>query len=74
MSMRPEEVLREFPQFRWRPGPVTDWIDMEFLISRIDNPQIRNQLIVLRLETAAQIMTTMADAAKKAAGLISSQR
>jgi hypothetical protein len=77
MSQRPEDLLRELPsQFRWphRPGPMTDYIDMEFLISQVENPQLRNQLTILRLETASQILRTMADAAQKAAGLIGSQR
>jgi hypothetical protein len=72
MAERPEALRRELPaQFAWRPRPLTwDPIDMEFVINQIDNPQIRNQIIGLRLEAYAQSLRIAADAAQKAAGLI----
>jgi hypothetical protein len=45
---------------------------MEWLIRLIDDPALRNQLIVLRLEATAQVMRIAADTNQKAAGLISS--
>jgi hypothetical protein len=73
----PDDVLRDLPaQLRWwpgpGPGPATDRIDMEWLIRLIDDPALRNQLIVLRLEATAQVMRIAADTNQKAAGLISS--
>jgi len=73
MAKRPEALARELPaQFMWRPRPLTwDPIDMEFIIDQIENPQIRNQVIGLRLEAISQTLRIAADAAQKAAGLIS---
>jgi hypothetical protein len=74
MTFRPEELRAELPSLlRWKPGPATDFIDMEWLISHIDNQKLRDQLMVIKLEAAAQILTTQAEAAQKAAGLIAGQ-
>ena len=75
MSVRPEEIARELPpEFRFIPRPHTDPFDMEFLLRNIENAQLRNQLIATRLETAAQVLRTLAEGAQKAAGLISGGR
>jgi hypothetical protein len=46
---------------------VTDWIDMEFLISEIESAALRNQLIAVRFETTAEVYQAMAAGAAKAA-------
>jgi hypothetical protein len=76
MADRPVDILKELPlAFQWRPRPITwDPIDMEFIISRVDDPQVQKQLIQLRLETISQVLRLTADATQKAAGMIGEQR
>jgi hypothetical protein len=69
-----EDTVAAFPSFwKWRPGPVTDWIDMEFILEEID-PAVRTQLVANRLETVAAVHKNIADGAKKAAGIIAAAR
>ena len=66
----PADEIATLPSFwRWRPGPVTDWIDMEFILEEI-NPSVRTQLVANRLETLAAVHRNIADGAKKAAGIV----
>jgi hypothetical protein len=70
----PDENLPNLPGFlRWqRPGPIGDPIDMEFLISEIENEELRNRLIAVALQTSAQVHAALAEGAKQAAGLFAS--
>lgn len=69
-----DETIAALPSlWKWRPGPATDMIDMEFILQEID-PSIRTQLVVNRLETFAAVHRNIADGAKKAAGIIAGAR
>lgn len=71
MSQRPEDVLAALPpQFRFRPRPITDPIDMEFLIQNVTDPKLRNQLMAVRLETTAKILNNIAEGAQQAASML----
>lgn len=71
MSQRPEDVLAALPpQFRFRPRPITDPIDMEFLIQNVTDPQLRNQLMAVKLETTAKVHANIAEGAQQAAKLL----
>jgi hypothetical protein len=74
MATGVEDAAAAFPTYwKWRPGPVTDWIDMEFFLEEID-PAARTQLIANRLETVAAVHRNIADGAKKAAGIVAAAR
>jgi hypothetical protein len=65
-----DETIAAFPSFwKWRPGPITDWVDMEFILEEIDQ-SVRTQLVANRLETVAAVHRNIADGAKKAAGIV----
>jgi hypothetical protein len=66
---KPEEFSSLPNPWRWRPGPVTDWIDMEFILEEIE-VSARTQLIATRLETIAAVHRTLAEGAAKAAQII----
>jgi hypothetical protein len=69
-----EDLVAQLPAFfKWRPGPVTDWIDMELVLEEID-PATRTQLVANRLETLAAVHKNIADGAKKAAGIVAGAR
>jgi hypothetical protein len=71
MSKPEDERIASLPAaWRWRPGVVTDPIDMGFIPEEID-VNIRVQLIATRLETAAAVYRSIAEGAAKAAGIIS---
>ena len=68
---KPELPISELPtRLKWRPGPMTDWIDMEFVIQEIE-AGIRNQVIAAQFETLANVHRTLADGAAKVANIIS---
>ena len=71
-NMRPEErILEVSPLWKWGGrGPITDPIDMEFRLG----DQIRNQITVVRLETAASIYRALADGFAKSAQIVGSQK
>ena len=72
----PEERLRglQLPTaWKWRPGPVTDWIDMVHILEDFDFG-VRSQVIAAGLETIAAVHQNIADGAKKAAGIIAQAR
>jgi hypothetical protein len=74
MAKGVEDAVAALPSFwKWRPGPVTDWIDMEFILEDID-PAIRTQLVANRLETVAAVHRNIADGAKKAASIVAAAR
>jgi len=67
---KPEHPTAELPPwFKWRPGPVTDSIDMEYVLQELD-PGIRTQVIAARFETVAAMHRTLAEGAAKVAGII----
>jgi hypothetical protein len=67
---KPEHNIAELPSaFRWKPGPVTDWIDMEFVLQEID-PGLRTQVIAARFETVAAVHRNLAEGATKIAGIL----
>jgi hypothetical protein len=67
---RPEPPLAELPpRLRWRPGPITDWIDMEFVLQEVEGG-IRNQVIASQFETLAAVHRTLAEGAAKIASIV----
>jgi hypothetical protein len=69
-TMPKQEEFAALPgPWRWRPGPVTDWIDMEFILEEID-VSARTQLVATRLDTIAAVHRTLAEGAAKAAQII----
>jgi hypothetical protein len=64
---RPE---RELPsQLRFRPIPVGDWIDMEFVLQEVEQA-IRGEILAAGLETMANVHKNLADGAAKMANII----
>lgn len=68
----PEERIREIaPLWRWGGrGPITDPIDMEYKLE----DQIRNQLTVVRLETAASLYRALSDGFSKSAEIMQGRK
>ena len=67
---KPELPIAELPaRLKWRPGPITDWIDMEFVLQEIE-AGLRNQVIAAQFETLANVHRTLADGATKVANII----
>ena len=63
----PEDFIRELPfPWRFRPGPATDYIDMEFVLRDID-PGIRNRVVAARLDAIARVHGNIADMHKNIA-------
>ena len=67
---KPESISELPSAFRWKPGPITDWIDMEFVLQEID-PALRTQVIAARFETVAAVHRNLAEGAAKVAGILS---
>jgi hypothetical protein len=64
---RPE---RELPhQLRFRPVPIGDWIDMEFVLQEVEEG-IRGEILAAGLETMANVHRNLADGATKMANII----
>lgn len=53
-------------QFRFRPGPATDPIWMEFILDQVD-PAARSKLVSIRLNTVAKVFGAIAEGAAQAA-------
>lgn len=73
MRENPEELIgRIAPGWGWHrpPGIHTDPIGMEYAIGEMD-PDVRSQLRVVRLQAHAKIHQTVAEAASKAAEILS---
>jgi hypothetical protein len=69
-----ERFERALPNvWGWRPGPVTDWIDMEFIFDELE-ANVRAQLIAVRLETMSAVHRTLAEGAAKAAKIVAGAR
>jgi hypothetical protein len=61
---------RELPsQFRFRPIPIGDWIDMEFVLQEVDEA-VRGELLAVGFETMANMHKNFADGATKMANII----
>jgi len=70
MPPRPEQFVAELPtRLKYRPGPVTDWIDMEFVLQEIEGG-LRNQVIAAQFNTLAAMHRTLADGAAQIAGIL----
>jgi hypothetical protein len=65
-----EETIAAFPFWKWHPGPITDRIDMEFVLEELE-AGVRTELIANRLETGAAVHQNIADGARKAAEILS---
>jgi len=64
------EGARELPSaFRFRPIPIGDWIDMEFVLQEVEQ-EIRGEILAAGLETMANIHRNLADGAAKMANII----
>jgi|NGEPerStandDraft_6_1074524.scaffolds.fasta_scaffold180793_2 hypothetical protein len=66
---RPEHIAELPSPFRWRPGPITDSIDMEFVLQEID-PGLRAQVMAATFENVAAVHRTRAEGAAKIAGIL----
>jgi len=68
----PKPEIAELPaSFKWRPGLVTDPIDMDHILEQLD-PRVRTQVIVARFENVAALHRTLAEGAAKIAGILAS--
>ena len=57
----PEDLLRQLPSiWRFRPGPATDPIDMEFVLRDLD-PAVRNRVVAARLDAVAKVHANIAE-------------
>ena len=65
-----EKPEREIPgHLRFRPIPVGDWIDMEFVLQEVEQ-EIRGEVLAAGLETMANVHRTIAEGAMKVANII----
>jgi hypothetical protein len=63
----PEKFLNELPPlYKWKPIPIGDWIDMEFVLQAVEVEQ-RGEVLAAHLETMANIHRTIAEGAAKMA-------
>jgi hypothetical protein len=61
---------RELPSnLRFRPVPIGDWIDMEFVLQEVEQ-EIRGEVLAAGLETMSNIHRNLADGATKIANII----
>ncbi len=57
-------------RFGFRPIPIADWIDMEFILQEVDEG-IRPALLAAHLEMVANVFTAQAATATKMMNIIS---
>ena len=63
-------IDRELPSnFRFRPIPVGDWIDMEFILQEVEQ-EIRGQVMAAGLEAMAKVHQNIAEGATNIANII----
>jgi hypothetical protein len=55
--------------FQFRPRPIGDWIDMEFVLQEVEQ-EIRGEVLAVGLETMANVHRNIADGAAKVANII----
>lgn len=55
--------------FRFRPFPPGDWIDMEFVLQEVE-AEIRGEVLAVALDTMANVHQNVADGARKVANII----
>jgi hypothetical protein len=56
-------------QFRFRPIPVGDWIDMEFVLQEVEQA-VRGELLAVQFETMANMHRSFAEGALKMATIL----
>jgi hypothetical protein len=56
-------------QLRFRPIPIGDWIDMEFVLQEVEE-EMRGEILAAGLETMADVHRTLAEGATKMANII----
>ena len=56
-------------QFRFKPIPVGDWIDMEFVLQEVEQA-VRGELLAVQFETMANMHRNFADGALKMANIM----
>jgi hypothetical protein len=62
--------MAEIPSnFGFRPIPIGDWIDMEFVLREVDQ-EIRSAVIAAGLEAMANVHRNIADGATNIANII----
>jgi hypothetical protein len=54
---------------RFRPIPIGDWIDMEFVLQEVEQ-ELRSEVLAVALETMANAHRNIADGAAKVASII----
>jgi hypothetical protein len=65
-----EKPSAELPSnLRWRPVPIGDWIDMEFVLQEVEQ-EIRGEILAVGLEAMANVHRNIADGAAKIANII----
>jgi hypothetical protein len=76
-QMPDDPSIPELPVFlRWDPrfGPQTDPIDMDIVIRELDDPLLRQEVIVTRLEGVSAVHRARADAAAGIAAIVARQK
>lgn len=58
------------PRFLFRPRPIGDPIDMEFVLDAVD-PAARSQLVAMHLQTAAKAQAAIAEGMQQMADHVS---
>ena len=54
---------------RWNPGILADWIDMPFVLQAVEG-ELRAEVLVIALETMANVHQNIAEGARKVANTI----
>jgi hypothetical protein len=66
----PEKPSAELPSsLRFRPIPIGDWIDMQFVLQEVEQ-ELRSEVLAVALETMANAHRNIADGAAKVANII----
>jgi hypothetical protein len=66
----PERPSGELPGFlQFRPRPIGDWIDMEFVLQEVEQ-EMRGEVLAVGLETMANAHRAIAEGATKVANMI----
>lgn len=61
---------RELPnQLRFRPVPIGDWIDMEFVLQEVEE-ELKGEILAAGLETMANVHRNLAEGAAKLANIV----
>jgi hypothetical protein len=66
----PEKFINDLPPlFKWKPIPIGDWIDMEFVLQAVEE-ELRSEVLAAHLETLANVHRNIAEGAAKIANVV----